>query len=80
MQEIKRDVYARIGGCCYTLNVFMRELLRALGLETYYARCNIHGSLPEAKTNDQTNPKPKQKQKQKMQMQKKTQKKNAKKH
>jgi hypothetical protein len=41
--EIKRDVFSRIGGCCYTLNVFMLELLRAMGLSVYYARCNIHG-------------------------------------
>jgi arylamine N-acetyltransferase len=41
--QIKRDVYARVGGCCYVLNVFVRELIRALGQwETYYVRCAIH--------------------------------------
>lgn len=43
MAEIKRDIFSRVGGCCYTLNVFMCELLRALGLSVYYARCAIHG-------------------------------------
>jgi hypothetical protein len=26
--QIKRDVLARVGGCCYVLNVWLRELLR----------------------------------------------------
>ncbi len=43
LTQLKQDVYARIGGCCYVLNVFMRELLRALGFDTYFARCAIHG-------------------------------------
>lgn len=43
LAQLRSDVYARIGGCCYVLNVFMRELLRAFGFSTYFARCAIHG-------------------------------------
>lgn len=43
LAEIKNLVVDRVGGCCYVLNVFMRELLRGFGFSTYYARCAIHG-------------------------------------
>lgn len=43
LPQLRRDVYDRLGGCCYVLNVFMRELLRALKFDTYFARCAIHG-------------------------------------
>jgi sucrose phosphorylase len=43
LQQVKRDVLEHTGGCCFVLNVFLRELLRALGFTTYYARCAIHG-------------------------------------
>ncbi len=41
--RIRQDVFERVGGCCYVLNVFVRELLLALGFDCYYARCAIHG-------------------------------------
>jgi arylamine N-acetyltransferase len=42
-QQIKRDVVDKIGGCCYVLNVFLRELIRALNIwPTFYVRCAIH--------------------------------------
>ena len=40
-QKIVHDVHNRVGGCCYTLNVFMRELLQSLGLDTFYSVCVV---------------------------------------
>ena len=42
-KEIKRDMLAGLGGLCYTNNVFMTELLRALGLhaEQLAGTCNL---------------------------------------
>lgn len=42
LDEIKHDVLSKQGGLCYTNNVFMKEFLKALGLQAYNAsgQCN----------------------------------------
>lgn len=39
--EIKNDVFAKVGGLCLHLHVFLKELLTALGYDVYYAKATI---------------------------------------
>eukprot|EP00759_Apiculatamorpha_spiralis_P026565 PhF_6_TR29397/c0_g1_i2/m.43384 len=43
MTEIRTEVERRRGGLCYVMNVFVRELLLALGIPSKYVMCSIHG-------------------------------------
>lgn len=46
LDEVKRDVLSRAGGLCFTMNVFFKHLLDALGgFDAGFALCTIHGSI-----------------------------------
>ena len=43
LEQVERDVLCRRGGLCFTMNVFFKSLLDALGFEAIFALCTIHG-------------------------------------
>ena len=45
LEEIKHDALAKKGGLCYTINVFMKCLLEALGYNVYYIAAIVNGAV-----------------------------------
>ena len=40
--DIKQDMFARVGGGCFHVNVFMKTLLETLGFDAYFYLCAIN--------------------------------------
>lgn len=45
LEEIKRNVLQGKGGRCYTITVFMKYLLEALGYNVYFVAAKVNGAL-----------------------------------